>query len=186
MARGVPADRSLLGVIDGGKGLRKAVTDVFGQYALVQRCRVHKRGNVLEHLPEGERSQVRVAMNEAYKTNSYDTALRLLENLARSLDKKHPTAAASLREDMEETLTVLRLGLTAGTLSKTLETTNPIENLNGARDGRMALRWVATAAMEGARGFRRIKGHRDLPKLFAALQAVDSAGTIGDRILLAG
>jgi len=184
VARGVPADRSLLVVIDGGKGLRKAVSDVFGQYALVQRCRVHKRRNVLEHLPEGERGPVRAAMNEAYKSTSAETALRLLENLARSLDKRHPSAAASLREGMEETLTVTRLGLT-GALSKTLETTNPIENLNGGirrvggrvkycRNGRMALRWVATSALECARNFRRLKGHQEMPKLVAALRDRDN------------
>lgn len=188
VARGVPADKSLLVVIDGGKGLRKAVTDVFGQYALVQRCRVHKRRNVLEHLPEGERSQVRAAMNEAYKATDYGTALRLLENLARTLDKKHPSAAASLREGLEETLTVTRLGLT-GALCRTLETTNPIENLNGGvrrvggrvkrcRDGRMALRWVATAAMEASRTFRRLRGHRDIPKLVEALRSRDSESNV--------
>jgi putative transposase len=182
--RGVPADKSLLVVIDGGKGLRRAVSDVFGKFALVQRCRVHKRRNVLEHLPEGERGQVRAAMNEAYRAPSADTALRLLENLARSLDKKHPSAAASLREGMEETLTVTRLGLT-GALSRTLETTNPIENLNGGvrrvsgrvkrcRNGRMALRWVVTSALEAARNFRRLKGHREIPKLVAMLNIRDT------------
>jgi transposase-like protein len=184
VARGVPADRSLLIVIDGGKGLRSAITNVFGQYALVQRCRVHKMRNVLDHLPEGARSQVRAAMNEAYKAKDYETSLRLLQNLARTLEKKHPSAAASLREGMEETLTVTKLGLT-GALCKTLETTNPIENLNGGvrrvggrvkrcRDGRMALRWVVTAALEAARTFRRLKGHRDLPKLVAVLRARDA------------
>lgn len=184
VSRGVPADRSILVVIDGGKGLRRAVRDVFGQFALVQRCRVHKRRNVLEHLPEGERGQVRAAMNEAYQARSYETGLHLLENLARSLEKRHPSAAASLREGMDETLTVTRLGLT-GALSRTLETTNPIENLNGGirrvggrvkrcRHGRMALRWVATAALESARTFRRLKGHRDMPKLIAALRARDN------------
>lgn len=184
VARGVPADKSLLVVIDGGKGLRKAVSDVFGQFALVQRCRVHKRRNVLEHLPEGERGQVRAALNEAYKAGNYETGLRLLENLARSLDKRHPSAASSLREGMEETLTVTRLGLT-GALSRTLETTNPIENINGGirrvggrvkycRHGRMALRWVATAALECARTFHRLKGHREMYKLAAALRDRDN------------
>lgn len=181
--RGVPADRSILVVIDGGKGLRKAVSDVFGRYALVQRCRVHKRRNVLEHLPEGERGRIRAAMNEAYKARSHKTALGLLENLANVLDASHPSAAASLREGMAETLTVLKLGLT-GTLSRTMETTNPIENLNGGvrriagrvkrcRNGRMALRWVVTAALEAARTFRRLKGHREMPKLVAALLSYD-------------
>jgi putative transposase len=183
IARGVPADRSILVVIDGGKGLRKAVTDVFGQYALVQRCRVHKRRNVLEHLPEGERGRVRAALNQAYRATNYETALRQLKNLAKKLDATHPSAAASLREGMEETLTVLQLRLT-GALCKTLETTNPIENLNGGvrrvagrvkrcRNGRMALRWVVTASLEAARSFRRLKGYRDIPKLLIALRARD-------------
>ncbi len=122
-------------------------------------------------------------MNEAYKASSYETGLRLLENLARSLRKRHPSAAASLREGMEETLTVTRLGLT-GALSGTLQTTNAIENLNGAvrrgggrvkrcRDGRMALHCV-TAALESAHTFRRLKGHRDVPRLVAALRARDN------------
>ena len=182
--RGVPADRSILVVIDGGKGLRKAISDVFGQFALVQRCRVHKRRNVLDHLPEGSRGRVRAAMNEAYKARSYETGLRLLKNLARSLGTTHPSAAASLREGMEETLTVTKLGV-SGSLAKTLETTNPIENLNGAvrriggrvkrcRDGGMARRWVATAALEAARTFRRLKGHTDIGQLVAALRARDA------------
>lgn len=123
-------------------------------------------------------------MNEAYKATSYETALRLLKNLAHSLDQTHPSAAASLREGMEETLTITKLGLT-GALAKTLGTTNPIENLNGAvrriggrvkrcRDGRMARRWVATAALEAARTFRRLKGHRDIGQLVAALRARDA------------
>lgn len=184
VARGVPADKALLVVIDGGKGLRRAVTDVFGSWALVQRCRVHKRRNVLEQLPEGKRAQVRATMNEAYRAKDAQAALQLLRNLAATLDKKHPGAAASLREGMEETLTVTQLGL-SGSLCKTLETTNPIENLNGGvrrvagrvkrcRDGRMALRWVATAALEAARGFRRLKGHKHLPTLVAALRARDA------------
>jgi transposase-like protein len=183
VARGVPADRSILVVIDGGKGLRKAVRDVLGQYGLVQRCRVHKKRNVLEHLPEAERPQVRAAMNEAYGATSPETGQKLLQNLVRSLSKRHPSAAESLREGLEETLTVTMLGLT-GSLAKTLETTNPIENLNGGvrrvggrvkrcRDGGMARRWVATAALECAGTFRRLKGHRDMPKLIAALRACD-------------
>jgi putative transposase len=181
VARGVPADRSLLVVIDGGKGLRKAVNDVFGQYALVQRCQVHKKRNVLDHLPEEMRVQTRAAMSEAYAAVSYQLALAQLQNLARSLGRKQPSAASSLREGMEETLTVKKLGIT-GWLAKTLETTNPIENLNKGirrvsnrvdrcRSGAMALRWVATGALEAARGFRRLKGHAQMDKLVAVLRA---------------
>lgn len=182
--RGVPADRSLLVVIDGGKGLRKAVNDVFGQYALVQRCQVHKKRNVLDHLPEEMRVQTRAALSEAYAAASYELALAQLQNLARSLGKKQPSAASSLREGIEETLTVKKLGI-SGWLAKTLETTNPIENLNKGirrvsarvdrcRSGAMALRWVATGALESARGFRRLKGHAQIGKLIAALRARDA------------
>jgi putative transposase len=184
VARGVPADRSLLVVIDGGKGLRKAVNDVFGQYALVQRCQVHKKRNVLDHLPERMRAQTSAAMSEAYTAVSYQLALTQLQNLARSLGRKQPSAASSLREGMEETLAVKKLGIT-GWLAKTLETTNPIENLNKGirrvsgrvdrcRSGAMALRWVATGALEAARGFRRLKGHAQMGKLVAALRARDA------------
>jgi len=184
VARGVPADRSLLVVIDGGKGLRRAVTDVFGQYALVQRCQVHKKRNVLDHLPEEMRAQARAALSEAYAAASCQLALTQLQNLERSLKKKQPSAASSLREGMEETLTVKKLGI-AGWLAKTLETTNPIENLNKGirrvsnrvdrcRSGAMALRWVATGALEAARGFRRLKGHAQMGKLVAALRARDA------------
>ncbi|HET7110409.1 MAG TPA: IS256 family transposase [Gemmatimonadales bacterium] len=184
VARGVPADRSLLVVIDGGKGLRKAVNDVFGQYAPVQRCQVHKKRNVLDHLPDQMRAQTRAALSEAYAAVSYELALAQLQNLARSLGKKQPSAASSLREGMEETLTVKKLGI-SGWLAKTLETTNPIENLNKGirrvsarvdrcRSGAMALRWVATGALESARGFRRLKGHAQIGKLIAALRARDA------------
>ena len=184
VARGVPADQSILIVIDGGKGLRRAVTEVFGEYAWVQRCQVHKKRNVLDHLPDELRAQVRGAMSQAYAAQTYEVALRQLENLARTLTKAHPSGAESLREGLKETLTVKRLGLT-GVLAKTLETTNPIENMNGGirritdrvkhcRGGQMALRWVASGALEASRGFRRLKGYREMPKLVAALRALDN------------
>lgn len=184
VSRGVRADRSILVGIDGGKGLRKAVTEVFGQYALVQRCQVHKKRNVLDHLPEEMRPQTRAAMSEAYAAKSYELALTQLQNLVRSLAKKQPSAASSLREGLEETLTVKKLGIT-GWLAKTLETTNPIENLNKGirrvsgrvdrcRSGAMALRWVATGALEAARGFRRLKGHAQMGQLLATLRARDA------------
>lgn len=183
VARGFPADRSVLVAIDGGKGLRKAVTEVFGQFAMVQRCLVHKRRNVLDQLPENLRTQVNAAMNQAYSAASYDTALRQLQNQARALEKSHPGAAESLREGLEETLTVKQLGLPER-LARSLATTNPIENLNGTirhvsgrvkrwRSGNMVVRWVAAGALEAQKGFRRLKGHADMPKLVAALRARD-------------
>jgi putative transposase len=187
VARGVPADRSILDVIDGGKGLRKAVNEVFGDYAVVQRCQVHKKRNVLDQLPEEVRAQVGRAMSQAYAASSYETAVKQLKNQVRVLSTDHTGAAESLKEGLEETLTVKRLGLT-GALAKTLETTNPIENVNGGvrrvgarvkrcRGGGMALRWVATGALEHATKFRRLKGHREMPTLIAALRALDSKMT---------
>lgn len=185
VARGVPADRSILVVIDGGKGLRKAVTEVFADYAVVQRCQVHKKRNVLDQLPEELRAQVRSAMNQAYSSSSYETAEKLLKNQVRVLAKDHTGAAESLKEGLEETLAVKKLGI-GGLLAKTLETTNPIENVNSGvrrvggrvkrcRGGGMALRWVASGALEHAKKFRRVKGHREMHKLVAALKARDVA-----------
>ena len=129
--RGLDAERPVLFVIDGAKALRKAIRRVFGTCGVVQRCQVHKLRNVLEHLPEDRRPSVRHAMRQAYDASTTATsAQRQLERLARSLDADHPGAAASLREGLEETLTVQALGI-PGALWKTLRSTNPIENLNG-------------------------------------------------------
>jgi transposase-like protein len=100
VARGVPADRSILVVIDGGKGLRRAVGEVFGQFAVVQRCQVHKKRNVLDQLPETMRAQVGAAMSQAYASSTADSALALLKNLERTLSKTQPSAASSLREGL--------------------------------------------------------------------------------------
>jgi len=181
LERKLDAERPRLWVIDGAKALRRAIRDVFGEAAAVQRCQVHKMRNVLEHLPEHVRPSVRRALRDAWNSHDPVLALRQLERLARSLAREHPGAAGSLREGMEETLTVQRLGID-GALARTLRTTNPIENLNGAvahhtrnvrrwRDGQMLLRWIGAALHEATRGFRRVRGHRDLPKLCAALQS---------------
>jgi putative transposase len=180
MSRGLKENRSRLFIIDGAKGLRSAIRNVFGKRALVQRCQVHKVRNVLGHLPDERHADVRAAMREAYKCLKIETAKRLLNNLARSLQRKHPSAAASLREGLDETLTVMGLGLSAG-LTRSLSTTNPIENMNGriratARrvkrwdDGTMILRWVLVGVLEAVRGFRRLKGHRDMPLLVTRLK----------------
>ncbi len=186
--RKLDPERPRLWVIDGAKALRRAIRDLFGEAALVQRCQVHKLRNVLEHLPEQLRPSVRRAMRDAWGSRDAELALRQLERLARSLAREHPGAAGSLREGMEETLTVQRLGI-EGSLARTLRTTNPIENLNGAvahhtrnvrrwRDGQMLLRWIGAALHEATRGFRRVRGHRDLPKLCAALQSHYAVQTV--------
>jgi transposase-like protein len=185
IARGVPADRSILVVIDGGTGLRSAVTSVFGAYALVQRCQVHKKRNVLDHLPEHAKPHVRAAMQQAYALDDADKAKDKLERLARSLDEQHPSAAASLREGLDETLTVLRLGI-GPTLRKSLATTNPIESTFSTvrrvskrvtrwQSGTMTLRWALAGTMEAEKTWRRLMGKADMPKLVTALRRLDLA-----------
>ena len=182
--RGLDAEHSLLVVIDGAKALHKAVVDVFGARALIQRCREHKKRNVSEALPERLRASVRTAMNQAYATRDAKRARRLLENLARRLEDQHPGAAASLREGVDETLTVMRLGLPES-LERVLSSTNLIENLFGRvreigrrvrrwQSGTMVLRWSAAGVLEAERGFRKIAGYRGMPILVAALRAHDA------------
>jgi transposase-like protein len=186
VSRGLKPNRSRLFIIDGSKGLRSAIRSFFGRKTLVQRCQVHKVRNVLGHLPDDRHADVRAAMREAYKCTKVETAKRLLNNLARSLQKKHPSAASSLREGLDETLTVIGLGLSAA-LTRSFSTTNPVENLNGrirttARrvkrwdDGTMVLRWVLVGVLEAERGFRRLKGHQDMKTFVARLKQHGEAG----------
>ena len=113
VTRGLPTDRTLLFVLDGAQGLRRAITEVFGSRSVVQRCQVHKCRNVLGHLPERLHASVGKALRDAWDPDSADRAARVLERLAGSLERDHPPgAAASLREGLDETLTVQRLGLT--------------------------------------------------------------------------
>jgi transposase-like protein len=177
--RGLDADRPRLWVIDGGKALRRAIVECFGVNALIQRCQEHKRRNVIEHLPEELHASVARALRDAWDSANADLARKQLQRLATSLQSKHPGAAASLREGLEETLTVQGLGITDA-LYRTLRTTNPIENLNGSiahysrnvrrwRNGQMTLRWVASALSDAKDRFRKLRGYRDMRQLMAAL-----------------
>ena len=168
--------------------------EVFGATALIQRCQEHKIRNVIEHLPEELHTSVGRAMKDAWESHDPVLARRQLERLAGSLAKIHPGATASLREGLEETLTLIGLGID-GTLYRTLRTTNPIENLNGRiahntrnvkrwRDGEMVLRWIATSLNEASRGFRAVRGHRDMTRLASAL-AKASAPSINDKLKVA-
>ncbi len=182
-SRGLRTDRSLLVILDGSKALHKAVTRTFGSTALIHRCHVHKLRNILEHLPEGQRPWVRAIVARAYKQVDITTARRLLQDLARRLEDRYPSAAASVREGLEETLTIGALGL-SDRLRQSLATTNAIEslisrtrhvkrNVKRWRGGQMVLRWTAAAILEAVKGFRRLKGHKDMPTLVAALRARD-------------
>jgi putative transposase len=148
--RALDPEQGILFVIDGSKALRKAIRDVFGDGAPVQRCVRHKERNVLEHLPERERPAVKRRLREAWALDDYERALDRLRAVGAELERGHPGAAASLREGMEETLTLTRLGI-HGSLKRTLASTNPCEsmiecvrrtsrNVKRWRSGEMALR----------------------------------------------
>ena len=178
--RGLDADRARLWVIDGGKALRRAIVDCFGSTARVQRCQEHKRRNVIDHLPDELHASVTRALRDAWDSSDAELSKKRLQRLASSLQAKHPGAAASLREGLDETLTLQGLGIT-GALYRTLRTTNPIENLNGSiarytrnvkrwRDGEMTLRWVASALTDAKDRFRKLRGYRELKLLLGALE----------------
>jgi transposase-like protein len=183
--RGLKQERPRLFVLDGSKALSKAVNDYFGLQALIQRCQVHKKRNVLSHLPDSEQSNISLALSKAYLEFDYEQAKKQLELIVGDLEYRYPDAAASLREGLEETLTVHRLGLPA-LLRKTLSTTNPIESANSAAsgivrritkwgNGEMVLRNMAAAFVEAERGFRRIPGYKQIPILNEILyQRLDS------------
>ena len=179
--RGLDAQRMRLWVIDGGKALRKAIVQTFGQTALVQRCQEHKRRNVVEHLSQDMHAGVKRALKDAWSASDVELARRQLNRLASSLQARHPGAAASLREGLDETLTVQALGIT-GALQRTLRTTNPIENLNGSvarycrnvkrwGDGQMVLRWVASSLSDAAQRMRKLRGCTQMRSLLKALDA---------------
>jgi putative transposase len=178
--RGLDVTRPVLAVLDGSKALSRAVKDVFDK-PLIQRCQQHKIRNVRDRLPERLRAVTEKRMRQAYHAESALKAEAELNALARELDKTHPGAAASLREGMAETLTVLRLGVPP-TLARTLRSANPIEsmieicrehakNVKRWRDGTMTLRWCAAGMLEAGHQFRRVNGHLHLQKLRAAPDA---------------
>jgi putative transposase len=177
--RGLDPEQGILFVVDGSKALRKAIRDVFGQQAPVQRCVRHKERNVLEHLAERDRPPVKRRLRRAWASDDHDRALAELRTLASELERSHPGAAASLREGLEETLTLTRLGI-RGKLKRTLESTNPCEsmiecvrrssrNVKRWQSGEMCLRWTAAGMLEAERQFRRIIGYHDLAKLVVAI-----------------
>ena len=192
VARGVSPGRKRLFVIDGGKALRAAIDAVYGKDNPVQRCRTHKLRNVLGYLPKEMQGQVAAVLRAAWKLEPKEGMARLRTQIE-WLERTHPKAAASLREGLEETFTINRLGLSP-MLRKCLATTNVIESsLSGVenrtgrvtrwRSGEMCLRWAAAAALETERNFRKIIGHEDLWMLTAVLDEDLSAGRVEDRLL---
>jgi transposase-like protein len=177
--RGLDPEQGMLFVIDGSKALRKAVRSVFGEVP-VQRCIWHKERNVMRHLPERDRPPIKARMRKAWRDTDYPRALEQLRRLADELEHTHPGAAGSLREGMEETLTVIRLGI-KGKLKRTVESTNPAEsmidtvrttqrNVKHWSSGEMGLRWTAAGMLEAEKQFRKVIGYTDLPRLAVAIE----------------
>jgi putative transposase len=188
--RGLKFDDGLLVVLDGAKALAAAVREVFGNKALIQRCTLHKRRNIADHLPDKDKDWVDAKLVKAFGHPDPDQGLRNAKHLAAQLDKSYPSAAASLREGLEEMFTVARLGID-GRLSKTLTTSNPVEsmisiarttnrNVTRWRDGQMVLRWTAAGMLNAERSFRRIKGHKQMPQLVKALHRHAHPETVTD------
>ena len=180
VGRGLDTSGGLLVVIDGAKALAAGVHKVFGDQALVQRCTLHKRRNVKDHLPKDQGGFVDRKLAKAFANPDPDAGLRAAKDLARALEREHPDASASLREGLEEMFTVRRLGV-GDRLAKTLTNTNAIEsmisisrstarNVKRWRDGTMVKRWCAVGMLNAQRSFRRLKGCNDMPVLVAALQ----------------
>jgi len=180
VARGIKPGRKRLFVIDGSKALRAAIDRVYGNDNPVQRCRIHKMRNVIDHLPKEQHQNAKSMLWAAWKLEA-DEGKQQIEQLARWYDKKHPSAAASLREGLDELFTINDMNLPPKLL-RCLATTNVIESANwGARqrlgrvtnwqDGRMALRWGAAAFEAASQNFRRIMGHHQMWVLKAQLDA---------------
>ncbi len=177
--RGLDPEQGMLFVLDGSKALRKAVRSVFGEVP-VQRCIWHKERNVLKHLAERDRPPIKARLRRAWRETDYPRALEQLRVLAGELEHTHPGAAGSLREGIEETLTVIRLGI-KGKLRRTLESTNPCEsmidtvrttqrNVKHWSSGEMGLRWTAAGMLEAEKQFRRVLGYTQLPQLAVAIE----------------
>lgn len=168
-------------IIDGSRALSKAIRNSFGQNAPIQRCQVHKARNITERLPKSLHASVRKVLRQAWELDDAVNAEKLIRNLARRLEREAPGVSASILEGIDEILTVTRLRLPSE-LRRSLACTNIVENMNGSirrvcrnvkrwRDAAMALRWTGAAMIEAAKGFRRLKAHKQLPSLRDALRA---------------
>ena len=149
---------------------------------MVQRCRIYKERNILDHLPSREHAWVRAKLHRAWANPDADEAHRNLKTLARQLDKVNPDAAGSLREGLPEMFTVTRLKVT-GALLRTVSSTNPVEsmieivrnrsrNVKNWRDGDMRLRWAAAGMLAAQEQFRRVRGYAQLPALRAEMRKI--------------
>jgi putative transposase len=190
--RGLDPKVCRLFIIDGSKALRKAIRRTFGKHTPIQRCQVHKGRNIMERLPKHLHASVRRTLRQAWELDDAVKAERLIRNLARRLEQMAPGVSATILEGMDELLTVVRLKLPLQ-LRRSLACTNIIENMMGSvrrvccnvkrwRDAPMALRWTGAAMQEAAKGFRRLKAHKQLPVLRKALAALGEQNVI-DTVL---
>jgi len=186
-ARGLSTAGGLLLVIDGARALASGVDKVFGAQALIQRCTLHKRRNLSDHLPKELAARIDRRLAAAFNHPDPSAGLARARAMAAELARDHPDAAASLREGLDQMFTVRRLGVD-GMLAATLTSTNPIESMFSVarrvmgrvtrwRDGSMKKRWVAAGMLEAERSFRRVKGCRQMPVLVAALRRHAAAVT---------
>jgi len=180
--RGLNVERPLLVVIDGSKALRRAINDVLGSDTPVQRCTIHKKRNVLEELPKPYQRQVSVRMTRAYNLVSEEEARKELLSLANELESVNPSAARSLKEGLDETLTLHRLGI-AEALRRSLQSTNIIEsaiavarqahrNVKRWSNGKQIERWVGAGLIEAEKNFRKVRGYAAMKQLIDALTRV--------------
>jgi transposase-like protein len=192
IGRGLDPKVCRLFIIDGAKALTKAIRNTFGRHTPIQRCQVHKARNILERLPKPLHAIVRKVLRQAWELDDADKAERLIRNLARRLEHDAPGVSGSILEGLDEILTVLHLGLPAR-LRRSLACTNIVENMMGTirrvsgnvkrwKNAAMAERWTSAAMLEAAKGFRRLKAHKQLPSLRAAL-ADHQARHTGDTTL---
>ena len=179
--RGIDPAVPRLFIVDGAKALSKAIRATFGKTAAIQRCQIHKARNIMDRLPKELHASTRRVLRQAWELDDAQKAEKLIRNLARRLEQDRPGVAASILEGLDEILTVVRLKLPTE-LRRSLACTNIAENMMGTirrvtrnvkrwRNGKMALRWVAAGMIEAAKGFRRLKAHKQLPILRAALLA---------------
>ena len=179
--RGLDPGVARLFIVDGAKALSKAIRATFGKTVAIQRCQIHKARNIMDRLPKELHATTRRALRQAWELDDADKAEKLIRNLARRLDQDRPGVAASILEGLDEILTVVRLKLPME-LRRSLACTNIAENMMGTirrvtrnvkrwRSGTMALRWVAAGMVEAAKGFRKLKAHRQLSLLRSALIA---------------
>ena len=177
--RGLDPTVRRLFIIDGSKALSKAIRRTFGRDTAIQRCQIHKARNIMERLPKSMHASVRRVLRQAWEIDDAEKAETLIRNLARRLERDWNGVSASILEGIDEMLTVTRLGLPRE-LRRSLACTNIIENVMGTvrrvcrnvkywRSPSMALRWAAAAMQEAMKGFRRLKAHKHLPALRAAL-----------------